>query len=112
MSTFGERFKGLRIEKGKTLDEMKDILNTTKSTLSHYENSHRTPKIDFVKKAAEYFGVTTDFLTGKDNKEKENIIKLNEDGDFIELYKEYKKSDLSKEEFKEIMKFVERMKKK
>lgn len=42
----------------------------------------------------------------------ENIIPLNIDGDFIELYEEYKKSDLSKEEFKEIMKFVERMKKK
>lgn len=67
MSTFGERFKQLRNEYDKTLDEMKDILHTTKSTLSHYENNHRTPKIDFARKAADYFNVSVDYIMGTSN---------------------------------------------
>jgi len=64
MSAFGERFRKLRMKEGKTLEEMKLILHTTKATLSHYENDHRSPKISFAEKAAKYFGVSVDYMMG------------------------------------------------
>lgn len=67
MPTFGERFRQLRIENDKTLDDMKEILQTTKATLSRYENSKLTPKIDFAKKAANYFNVSLDYIMGNNN---------------------------------------------
>lgn len=64
MATFGERLKELRNENGLTLDELKDCLNTTKSTLSRYENGLRDPKIDFARKVATYFNVSLDYMLG------------------------------------------------
>lgn len=71
MATFGDRLKELRNEKGLTLDELKDYLNTTKATLSRYENGKRDPKIDFANKVAAYFEVSLDYMLGVSN-EKEN----------------------------------------
>jgi transcriptional regulator with XRE-family HTH domain len=64
MSTFGKRLKQLRNENDKTLDEMKVILETTKATLSRYENDKLSPKIHFAKKAAGYFNVSLDYIMG------------------------------------------------
>lgn len=68
MATFGERLRELRIEKNLTLDELKDRLNTTKATLSRYENSLRDPKIDFANKVATYFNVSLDYMLGSSDK--------------------------------------------
>ena len=62
MATFGERMRSLRNEKDITLDELAINIQSTKATLSRYENSIRTPNIDFAKKAAEYFGVSVDYM--------------------------------------------------
>ncbi|RFM18536.1 XRE family transcriptional regulator [Clostridium botulinum] len=50
MVTFGERLRKARNLKDITLDKMADDLQTTKATLSRYENNLREPKADFVKK--------------------------------------------------------------
>ncbi|HFD2043956.1 TPA: helix-turn-helix domain-containing protein [Clostridium perfringens] len=61
---FGERLKQLRKANGITLDQLKDELNTTKATISRYENGLREPKIDFLIKVSKYFQVSTDYLLG------------------------------------------------
>ncbi len=43
MVTLNTRIKQLRVEKDITLEELADILGTTKSTLSRYENNLRIP---------------------------------------------------------------------
>lgn len=91
MATFGERFKQLRNEYDKTLDEMKDVLQTTKSTLSHYENNHRTPKIDFAKKAAEYFNVTVDYIMGESDIKRSNNKEENASTEVKELLSVFNK---------------------
>ena len=48
MATFGERMKLLRNEKKISLEFLADKLFSTKATLSRYENSKRTPNIEFV----------------------------------------------------------------
>lgn len=70
MVTFGERLRNARNSKDITLDKMAEDLQTTKATLSRYENNLREPKADFVKKIAEYLNVNLDYLLGSsDNME-------------------------------------------
>ena len=76
--TFGDRLKELRTENNLTLDQLKDSLNTTKATLSRYENNLREAKIDFAKKTAAFFNVSLDYMLGfSDNKNisSENTLK-------------------------------------
>lgn len=60
--TMGERLKYLRHIRKKTLDELADDLETTKTTLSRYENNKRIPDAEFVVRLARYFGVSSDYL--------------------------------------------------
>lgn len=64
MATFAERFRQLRKEKNKTLDELAKDLSTTKTTLSRYENEKRLPDVEFVEKATNYFHCSADYLLG------------------------------------------------
>ena len=88
--TFGKRFKSLRVEKGITHDELvkefneKYFYNFTKSSISMYENDKQVPEVDVLKKWAEYFEVSTDFLLGNSdirNPYKEAPEKTEEDID-------------------------------
>ncbi len=65
MATFAERLRQLRNEKDITLDKLAAIFGTTKATLSRYENDLRVPKAEFVKKAADFFNVSTDYIMGQ-----------------------------------------------
>lgn len=88
MASFGERMKQLRLEHDKTLDEMKIILQTTKATLSRYENNKGRPNIEFAKKVADYFGVTIDYLNGSNNNKNSTEDSINKNitkDDIIEL---------------------------
>ena len=128
MKTFGERLKELRSEYKITLEKLAEILNTTKATLSHYENNHRTPKVDFATKVANYFNVDTDYILGEsDTRRAKNIqntypTKLFKDNlpqdlqeagfEYIELFEHAKKSGLTHEDIKAALEFAEKMKKK
>ncbi|NFB55950.1 XRE family transcriptional regulator [Clostridium botulinum] len=70
-STFGKRFKMLRLEKGLNQQELIDDFNKkyhygfTKSAVSQYENDKRIPEIGALDAFANYFNVSIDFLLGK-----------------------------------------------
>ncbi len=65
METLATRLKLLRKEKGITLEEMARDLNTTKVTLSRYENDTREPKSETLNSLSDYFNVSIDYLFGK-----------------------------------------------
>ena len=65
MATFSERLKKLRKENDITLNQLASDLNTTKSTLSRYENNKREPKMHLLEKLADYFEVSLDYLLGR-----------------------------------------------
>lgn len=93
MSTFGQRMRELRKSKGITLEVLSEALDTTKATLSRYENDKRVPDINIAKGIADYLGVTTDYLlcrTDDPNGEEEIVtIAAHHDGDeFTEEEKE------------------------
>ncbi len=64
---FSTRITSLRKERGLSQKEVAMSLGVSQALLSHYEKGVRECGLDFVLKCAEYFGVTTDYLLGKDN---------------------------------------------
>lgn len=62
---FSERLKKLRKEKGLTQSQLAEELNIARTSNSNYELGTRTPDIDVLITIADYFKVTTDYLTGK-----------------------------------------------
>lgn len=64
METLGDRLKSLRKEKGYTLEQVADKLNTTKVTISRYEKNLREPKKETISQLAKLFNVSADYLLG------------------------------------------------
>ncbi|MHB1418484.1 MAG: helix-turn-helix domain-containing protein [Bacillota bacterium] len=63
----GQRLKQLRNKHNLTLSKLASYLDTTSITLSRYENNQRQPDNETLKKIADYFEVTTDFLLERTN---------------------------------------------
>jgi len=61
----GRRIKTLRDEKGLSQAELASALGVSRMTVNNYENEKRAPDIDFAMNAADYFGVTVEYLTGR-----------------------------------------------
>lgn len=61
---FSAKISMLRKEKNITQRQAAQELNISQALLSHYEKGIRECSLDFVKKAAQYYGVTSDFLLG------------------------------------------------
>ncbi|MBS4053239.1 MAG: helix-turn-helix domain-containing protein [Thermaerobacter sp.] len=63
--SIGNRIKQLRQDKGKTQDEIGKALGVGNSTISLYESDTRRPDANTILRLAEFFGVSTDYLLGK-----------------------------------------------
>lgn len=57
----------LREDKGITQAELGKILSISPSTIGMYEQGRRSPDYDTLNKIADYFGVSTDKLLGRDS---------------------------------------------
>ncbi|MCR6116612.1 helix-turn-helix transcriptional regulator [Salipaludibacillus agaradhaerens] len=55
----------LRKRKKKTQQDIADIIGVTRPAYTAYEKGNRTPDYDIIKKLADYFDVTTDYLLGR-----------------------------------------------
>ena len=64
-SRFSETLSSLRREKGFSQRQAAADLGVSQALLSHYENGAREPKLEFVIKACDYYGVTADSLLGR-----------------------------------------------
>ncbi len=80
METLGDRIKKSRINAGyKTQSQVADRLSVIRQTISHWENGTRTPDAESLSKLADLFGVTTDYLLGKESKvvTQEHLLNVN-----------------------------------
>lgn len=67
MNTLGERLKILRAEKRITQKELAAVLRVPRDTVANWEINRGTPNIETISELADHFGVTTDYLLGRDN---------------------------------------------
>ena len=89
MATFPERLKKIRKVNDLTIKELADEIGTTKSTISRYENNKREPKTYLLKKLANYFDVSVDYLLGNtDEKSNADKIKkaISDDPELVEFW--------------------------
>lgn len=71
-----ERIKSLREDNDITQEELCKKLNISQQSLSKYENNQRKLPIDILKKYAQIFNVSSDYILGlTDNSEPNWIIK-------------------------------------
>ena len=61
---FGERLIEIRKEHGETQQELADSIGITQQSLCRYEQGERTANIDFIRKVAEHYNVSADYLLG------------------------------------------------
>ena len=64
MTMFAERIKKLRKEAGITQAELGKICGLSKGTVAMWEVGQREVTFDTLRKLADYFGVTADYLLG------------------------------------------------
>ncbi|MBM7711453.1 helix-turn-helix domain-containing protein [Enterococcus xiangfangensis] len=70
----GEQLKQLRKSKNHlTQLDMAKYLGVAKTTYASYEQGKRMPDIDLQNKIADYFGVTLDYLHGREGKEEPEL---------------------------------------
>lgn len=62
-----EQLQQLRRSKGITQEEAADIFEVSLSSYQKYERDAISPSYDTLIKIADFYGVTTDFLLGRDN---------------------------------------------
>ena len=61
---FGKRLFEIRESRGESQQELADSIGITRQSLSRYELGERTANIDLLKKIAEHYNVSTDYLLG------------------------------------------------
>lgn len=59
---FADRLKQLRIKKGITQVEFAKKFNISSGTIAMWETAKRTPDVETLKKIADFFDVTIDYL--------------------------------------------------
>jgi len=107
---FRLRFRELREKQGLTQKEIGKRLGISDSAVNNYESGKRHPEYPMLVKIANFFGVSTDYLVGKENTWKYNLpedIKefvLNPDNRaYLELAPEIKESGVLPETIREFV---------
>lgn len=63
----GENIRRLRQERGLCQEELGRRIGASKQSVSNWENGNITPSIDLLLRLADFFGVSTDYLLGRNN---------------------------------------------
>jgi transcriptional regulator with XRE-family HTH domain len=65
MATFGERLKLLREQKDLSQEALGKIFHLTQSIIAHYEAGRKQPSQQTLRKFADFFNVSVDYLLGR-----------------------------------------------
>lgn len=87
MENNNSRLKQLRLERGLTIQNMAEVLGLSQGSYNYYELGKTEPNIATLKKLADYFCVSIDYLVGAEVRGKS----LN--ADEVELLKYYRAVD-------------------
>lgn len=64
---YGDRIKYLREKAGLTQEELANRVKIKRASLSHYEKNRREPPYKVVKKIADFFEVSVDWILDEEN---------------------------------------------
>ena len=93
-SKFAINMGKLRRERGLSQRQAALELGVSQALLSHYETDAREPKLEFVMKVSEFYGVTTDYILGRTKERKDGATKLlAEINDIIKSLEEIKQQE-------------------
>ena len=99
----GDRIRALREERGIRQIDLANHLGVALTTVSGWETNNREPKIDVLGKIAEYFGVTPNYLLGKDS----DLSQLELDfPDGVRLLRRAN-NELTEKQKKQLVKYIE-----
>lgn len=73
MSVLGKRIGELRKKRGLTQRQLADKLQVSHGRISLYETGDRSPDPEMLKKLADFFGCSVDYLLGRTNDPNINI---------------------------------------
>ena len=62
--------RGLRARDGKTQEQVSEACGISKVALARYETGSRKPRIEIASRLAEYYGVSVDYILGRDDAQK------------------------------------------
>lgn len=98
---FPQKLIELRKKRRITQADMAKILGVARTTYSSYEQGRRSPDDETQKKIADYFGVTLDYLHGRNNDKKVN---LNSNQITVASHID---DDVTSEEMEDILNYIE-----
>lgn len=67
MNKLANRLRELRVDNGKSKEELSAYLSISQSSYNRYEAGSRNPDYDTLLKLAIFYNVTTDYLLGRDD---------------------------------------------
>ena len=107
-----ERIKELRKQKKITMKKLGNVIGVSESTISLYENGKRQPDNDTLKRLADFFNVSVDYLL--DRTDEKNPSESKEDVTFDDFtYAMYNESrDLTEEDKEALLGMAKLLKKK
>lgn len=107
--SFGKRLRELREERSLSQLELSKMLNISNSTLSLYESDKRSPDQDMIRKIADFFDVSIDYLLDRNDDPRYTFCKL--DSNIKKVISSLKDlGKISDEEAEHLMFFIENMK--
>ena len=101
---FGERLKELRIEKNLKQEELGEILNVSKATISSWEMGRTQPPFETIEKIIKFFNVSPNYLFGFTDEDITKIKELNRVAREAGLIKG---EDMTMEEFKKAIDIIQ-----
>lgn len=85
-----ERLKKLRLDRSLLQKDIASYLGIDRTTYVKYENGSSEPSNEMLSKIADYFGVTVDYLLGREEKSSASAAVNTEDEELMEYLEELK----------------------
>lgn len=89
-AVFSVNLKKLRMSRGMTQGDMAKVLNISRSCVANYESEKRQPDQAMIRRIADYFDVSIDFLLGRSSvkmtvTDSDKMMEIQQIGDFLDL---------------------------